>query len=459
MLGALAAAALLCAPTSAQGALAIEAGQGPPSSLHPAPTPVQNVVVLIADDMGVETLAAYGEGTDLPYTPTLDGLAAGGVLFRNAWSQPVCSPTRAGIVTGRHGFRTGIGHIVTTTSAALPLAEVTLPELLDQSQSGYRHALFGKWHLGNGSVGGPLSPELAGWGRFNGALFSFEPSPPFTYTSWPRIIQGVANLSTRYATSAHVDAALKWVEQAPEGPWVLFVAFDAPHAPYHAPPAGLYYEDLTQPTLRSQYKAMIEAMDTEIGRLLDGIAQRTPRDPVVIFVADNGTATEVVAPPVPANHAKTTLYEGGLNVPLIVHGLPGAPPGAECDALVHTVDLFATVAELAGVDAGATLGGIALDSISFVGQVEDPAAAFARDHAYAETFQPVGTLPPTARSQAVRGPRYKLIRRPSSEEFYDLLLDPQEQVDLLPELTAAQLAAYQQLNEALASYDAGGSGG
>ena len=90
------------------------------------PELIRNVVLLIGDDMGVDTLSSYGEGTDRPLTPVLDGLAASGVLFRNAWSQPVCSPTRAGIFTGRHGFRTGIGHIVTTTSAALSMGPIFL---------------------------------------------------------------------------------------------------------------------------------------------------------------------------------------------------------------------------------------------------------------------------------------------------------------------------------------------
>lgn len=422
------------------------------------PAPVQNVLVLIADDLGVDGLSSYGEGNDLPITPVLDGLAASGVSFRNAWSQPVCSPTRAGIFTGRHGFRTGIGHIVTVTSQALPISEVTLPELLTQEQPGYSHALIGKWHLGNDSVGGVLSPDLAGWTKFDGSLFSFEPAP-LSYTSWPRILAGTQRISTHYATTAHVDAALKWVENNAGGPWILFLAFDAPHAPYHVPTAGLYYEDLTgldPERKRPLYKAMIESMDTEIGRLLDGIDALPTAPPMVIFVGDNGTPNEVAEPPILPGKAKNSLFEGGLNVPLIVSGREGTPPGSFCDQLVHTTDLFATVAELAGIDVAAALPAVVLDSVSCLSLIEDPSGPAIHPYVYAELFTPTGLPVPTNARQAVRDLNYKLIRRPTGEEFYNLVADPYENVNLLGDvLTPVQQAAYDQLVTALSGYTSG----
>jgi len=441
-----------------QGVSAVAAG-APGAGV---PAAIQNVVVLIADDLGVDQLACYGEGSDLPVTPVIDGLAASGVLFRNAWSQPVCSPTRAGIFTGRHGFRTGIGDIVTTTSEALPLSEVIVPELLDQELSGYRHALIGKWHLGNETVGGVLSPEVAGWTKFDGSLFSFEPAPQ-SYTLWPRIVAGVQHVATRYATTAHVDAALKWIGNQ-QAPWMLFLAFDAPHAPYHVPPAGLYYENLNgvpQTSLRPHYKAMVEAMDTEIGRLLDGIAAlgfHGTQAPLVIFVGDNGTPNEVAAPPIVAGKAKGTLYEGGLNVPLIVSGRPGTPPGSECAALAHATDLFATLAEVVGIDLDTALAGRVLDSVSLLPLIEDPAGPPVHQYVYAELFDPVGVLPPQNHRSALRDARYKLIRRPGGDEFFDLLADPLEEANLLAVgLTHEQQSAYNALANALPS--AGGGGG
>ncbi|MHC5212536.1 MAG: sulfatase-like hydrolase/transferase, partial [Planctomycetota bacterium] len=130
-----------------------------------------NVLIVVADDLGVDMVGAYGEGSDPPPTPVIDSLASQGVLFRNAWSNPVCSPTRAALLTGRPAFRNGIGYIVDASpnNLALPYAEVTLPEMLALGTGGnYRSGAFGKWHLGNDSVGGALAPNLAGFDHFAG---------------------------------------------------------------------------------------------------------------------------------------------------------------------------------------------------------------------------------------------------------------------------------------------------
>ena len=351
-----------------------------------------------------------------------------------------------------------IGHIVTVTSPALPISEVTLPELLTQKRPTYSHALIGKWHLGNVSVGGVLSPNFAGWNKFDGSLFSFEPAP-LSYTFWPRILAGKQNISTRYATTAHVDAALKWVENNASGPWMLFLAFDAPHAPYHVPTAGLYYEDLSNveiTDLRPHYKAMIESMDTEIGRLLSGIDALPTTPPMVIFLGDNGTPNEVAVPPILPGKAKNTLYEGGLNVPLIVSGREGTPPGSVCDELVHTTDLFATLAEIAGIDASTALPGVTLDSVSCLSLIEDPSGPAIRTHVYAESFTPLGIPAPASRLRAVRSLTYKLIRRPTRDELYDLVADPYEKINLIGVvLSPEQQAAYDELVTALNSYSGG----
>src|SRR5688572_9627208 len=121
-----------------------------------------NCLVIVLDDIGIEALTAYGEGQISAPTPHIDWLAAGGVLFRYAYGNPFCSPTRATLQTGRFGFRTGIGNLVTNTSWALQTSEVTLPEVLRKAGLGFDDAAFGKWHLGNNSVGGRYSPNRAG---------------------------------------------------------------------------------------------------------------------------------------------------------------------------------------------------------------------------------------------------------------------------------------------------------
>jgi arylsulfatase A-like enzyme len=265
-----------------------------------------------------------------------------------------------------------------------------------------------------------------------------------------------------------VDEALAFIaecgaEPTPR-PWFLWVAFNAPHKPYHVPPAHLHSQTL--PPLGSDdpayMRALTESMDTEIGRLLAGMDPAVRADTLVIFVGDNGTAASATTAPFPASHAKGTIFEGGLNVPLIVAGRRGAPRGAECARLVHTADLFATVAELAGIDARAALPGVTLDAQSVLSLVDDPSSPPVHQHVYAESFQPIGLPPPPgAHVRAIRDGRFKLIRRPTGEEFYDLLTDPLEDHELLAiGLTEAQAAAYHELSEAVASYlPVGGGGG
>ena len=164
-------------------------------------------------------------------------------------------------------------------------------------------------------------------------------------------------------------------------------------------------------------RAMTEAMDSELARIL----QSVPPNTWVIFVGDNGTANEATDGGTPPSHSKGTVYEGGVNVPLIITG-PGVVPG-ECRALVNTTDLFATIADLAGVPSSAE------DSVSLLPYLSDPKLPSLREWVFAESFGKENY------QRAIRGARYKLIRRYDgvavSESFYDLQEDPSEQTDLL----------------------------
>jgi arylsulfatase A-like enzyme len=246
-------------------------------------------------------------------------------------------------------------------------------------------------------------------------------------------VNGVSSTSTVYATTAVVDSALAWIQGTSE-PWFCYLAFNAPHYPYHVPPAGLHHEDLsglspvTSP--RPFYKAALEALDAELGRLLDGIGW--PADTVVIFVGDNGTPpVTTIAPFLPA-HAKPTVYEGGVNVPLVVVG-PLVPSGAQCLALVNTTDLFATIAGLARVDPALWLSHTTLDSVSLLPYLSDPGRPSERWFAYAERFRPLGATGAVPNAQrAIRDAQYKLVSKDSTLEFYDLSADPFELSNLLP---------------------------
>lgn len=409
-----------------------------------------NVLVFVADDLGIDGVGAYGVAPTPPPTPNLDALARSGVLFENAWASPLCTPSRALLQTGRHAFRTDVGGVIGVANPGLPLRleETTLPELLDLRGSGYRHAMIGKWHLSDETTGGALGPNAAGWSHFAGILTSVNGD----YFDWPRTVNGTTAQSTVYHTTQTVEDALAWIGSVSE-PWVCVVAFQAPHHPYHAPPQALHSFNLEgldpDRNRRPFHKAMVEAMDTEIGRMLRALGPQRDRTNVV-FCSDNGTPKGIPEPPFSASQAKGTAYEGGLRVPCIVSGPAVVGAGRRVPALVGLVDVFATIADLCGVDGSVPFA--RSDSISMVPYLRDPAQAPLRPYLFAELFN--GPAAGSGALLAIRDARYKLIRRTwgPPDELYDLENDPFEQTELLgsgPGTGAQQ--AYARLTAALAA--------
>jgi len=401
----------------------------------------ENILLLIGDDLGVERVGAYGEHSDPGRTPNLDRLAARGILFRNAWSTPYCSPTRATMLTGRQPFRTGVGAVIQPASAfRLSVDEITLPELLRDGTGGaYHSAAIGKWHLSGGTLVAAQHPLDCGFDFHSGSLHNID-----DYFSYPKSVNGAIGSSDVYATSDTTNDAIRARQVLPE-PWFLWVAYNAPHKPHHAPPASLTTYTLSgnpDDTPALHVKAMIEAMDAEIGRLLSSIPPDVRQRTTVIFVGDNGTYGPATDGPFADGHAKGTCFEGGINVPLIVDGPHVRIRGSESAALVDLVDVYSTVAEIAGVDPASVLPpGHGLDSISLLPYLRDPARPSLRHVVYTERFTPNGSGPYIFREQAVRNERYKVIRReltngPSTPPtvtwlLFDLVEDPLEESDLL----------------------------
>ncbi len=415
------------APQSAGG---VSGNLARPPVQVPWLTPPHNILVVVADDVGVDMINAYGEGAEPARTPTIDALASNGVLFRNAYANPLCSATRATIQTGRWSFRTGVGALVDDYS--LPLTEKIIPEVLDAGSGVYQHAAFGKWHLGVQGAGGLAAPNIMGYGHFSGILGGSSDSGYFDYQ---KVVNGVEVSTNKYMTTDVVDDARDWILQARQ-PWFVYLAFFAPHNPLHNPPAELTTYDLSHSTPQLQYRAMLEALDTELGRLLDDLRDAgILEDTTVIFLGDNGSPASAILRPFRKSHAKGNLYEGGINVPLIVQSPIVDEPGSECAALVGAVDILATVADVAGVDLVGALEGVACDSLSLVPYLMDSALPGQRGFAFAERFQPNG--PPELAilydRRAIRDKRYKLIvdRLQGYEELYDLSSDPFESQDLL----------------------------
>ena len=159
-------------------------GGGSSSGDAPQPPP-GNVLVIVADDVGVDKIYAYGEHPDAPPTPNIDQLAAQGVLFRRAYAQPWCSPSRACVLTGRYGFSTGVGNPVNQNvpESGLPLSEITIPELLDAGvPAGIATAAIGKWHLASLASGDVLHPNEQGFEWFEGTPGNFSSDDYFLHT-------------------------------------------------------------------------------------------------------------------------------------------------------------------------------------------------------------------------------------------------------------------------------------
>jgi len=402
------------------------------ASLTPQPTFAarHNILLVIADDYGIDSNSLYNTNTraSLPPTPNINALHDSGVLFRNACSYPTCSPTRSSILTGRYGFRTGIGFpVMQAYDIALPGNELTIPKILTANpQLGYRHANIGKWHLG---FGGTDPNVLGGWGHFSGSLAGGVNN----YTQWPKVVNGVSTTSTNYATTDAVNDSIAWIQQQGTNNWFLWLAFNAPHDPFHKPPNDLHsYDALSasqtavEQNPRPYYEAMAEAMDTEFGRLLKSIDRSNT---VIIFVGDNGTPQGVVQPPLVAARAKGSLYEGGIRVPLIIAGPVVREPRRENTNLVHTADLFATILELAGADLKTVLPpDLQCDSHSLL-PVLNNGPVVPRKWLLSERFHP--TLDASRTGRTIRDDNFKLIQNnDGTQALYDLLADPLEATNL-----------------------------
>ena len=447
-----------------------------------------NILLIIGDDMGVDALASYGVGEELPTTPVLAELARDGMRFTNFWAQPVCSPTRATVLTGRYGFRTGIGRPAgggmglglpdtleepawasaespggpssgSDAERALPrphllAEEYTMPLALQAN--GYSTAAIGKWHLASPLNGGLRHPNLVGFDHFSGLMGG----APESYFSWIKVVNGEGTAEIGYTPSDKADDALAWLDGRGDDPWFLWFAFNLAHTPLHRPPEEVWRSDHSdldphvvppEERWRAYFVAMMEAMDTQIGRLLGSLDPEVRENTYVIFMGDNGTENEFVSPPFTQGRAKGTIYEGGVNVPLIVTG-PGIAQGTVSDALVNSTDLFTTIMEMADIDPDeAAPDGISTDSVSFLYALSDSEARSRREWIYADEFYG-GFDGVLGADYAMRNARYKLLRFQGNEEFYDLQEDPYEHNNLLAgELSEHQRAEHRSLREQISA--------
>jgi arylsulfatase A-like enzyme len=372
-----------------------------------------NILLIIADDMGLDATPGYNIGTIKPTMPNIENLINNGIRFNNVWAYPTCTPTRSSIITGKYGFRVN----VTKLGDELSTSEISLQKYLNNNSS-YTTAVIGKWHLSN-NINHPINMGVNYYaGLLNGGVQS--------YNNWKLSENGQTTTSKEYITTKFSDLAISWLENRVE-PWFLWLAYTAPHTPFHLPPNNLH----TKTNLPSDqasidanpfpyYMAMIEAMDTEIGRVLSSLSKDVLNNTIIIFIGDNGSLNQV-AQQYNSKRAKGTVYQGGINIPMIISGLGVSRINQTENALINTTDLFATILDIAGIN-----NNDINDSKSFKGLLSDK-NSFNRDYVYSEIGKRTG-----GSDYTIRNATHKYIKFDhGNEALYNLSKNPFENPNLL----------------------------
>ena len=377
-----------------------------------------NILLIIADDMGIDSTPGFGINEDLPVTPTLDSFREKGLSFTNCWAAPQCSPTRAAIMSGKFGIKTGVMRpplILETSHTSL------FTKIKEHSITDYSMGLIGKWHIGGSSTSNYSHPKDSGVPYYEGVFTSQVPD----YYSWTKVnSDGVEEQVDEYATTHLTNNAISWIENQTK-PWFLWLAHVAPHKPFQTPPEGTY--TTTPSNNRTTYLSMIENLDYEINRLISSMNAETLENTVIIFIGDNGTPGQANNY-WPSGHAKASIYEGGIRVPLIIAGKSIERINEVETSLVQATDLHATILELAGVPLlGGTDNSLSLKPVlSFANQVSKNINYTDYESSDIELW-------------ATRNDTYKLIEDENGrEEFYNIIIDLKEETNLIGNLTTEQ---------------------
>jgi arylsulfatase A-like enzyme len=383
-----------------------------------ADAPVKpNIVFILADDLGINDLSCYGRKDQK--TPHLDKLAAEGMRFTCSYcAQPICSPSRAAILTGKTPARL---HLTTflpgrpdapsqkllhpKINTQLPLEETTLAEVL--KEAGYATACIGKWHLG----GKGFSPEQQGFDFVHAGNQATKPSD----TEGGKGEYGLTR------------QALQFIEQNKEKPFFLYLAHYTPHIPLGAKPKLIEkYRDAFSPV----YAAMIESLDDTVGMLLAKLDElKLAEKTIVIFTSDNGGLHVLESPDSPSTHntpfraGKGFLYEGGLRVPLIVRWPNQVPAGRTIETPVINTDWTPTFVEICGLKTPAPLDGVSITLLLKGGDLPPRALLWHFPHYTNQGSRPAG---------AVREGDWKLIEHyeDGKVELFNLAQDISEEHDV-----------------------------
>ncbi|TDO05360.1 sulfatase [Sunxiuqinia elliptica] len=421
-----------------------------------------NVLFILIDDLGWQDLECYG--STFYETPNIDKIRSEGIMFTNAYSAcPVCSPTRASILTGKNpahlqftGHITRIGrHRYPEHGRIVPphdkmhveLDEVMIPEALNGL--GYATVSIGKWHVGDKEM---YFPTHQG---FDQNIAGYEDGSPPTYwgpyeldRDWNSVIKNLPNRTgDEYLTDRLTDEAIKFIKDHKERPFFMYLSHYAVHTPLEAPDSLVHkYEEKLKknPVQKSAtYAAMVEKVDDNVGRLLDEVDKLGLTDnTIVIFYSDNGGTTEATIN-TPLREGKGFLYEGGIRVPLMVKWPGHIKPDTQCDVPVISDDLYPTIMAMIGEG---TKPGTDIDGVSLLSLMEQQANELGREQLcwYYPHYSPQAQMP----GYAIRKGNYKLIEHydPIKLELFDLSQDLSETHNLaeeMPEKVNELKTAYQ----------------
>ena len=424
--------------------------------------PQPNLVFILVDDLGWSDLGCFG--SDLHLTPNIDRLSQQGMLFTDAYAaSPVCTPTRASIMTGKYPARLGMTIwyeasanppqnrklIPPVVKGNLPHEEVTIAEVLQQA--GYLTAHVGKWHLGDAAH----YPETQGFDINIGGTFWGAPTT-FFYPyrgagTFGKEFRYVPHLEfgdkDEYLTDRLTDEALGVLEKAKDKPFFLYLCYHTVHTPIEGKPELVaHYRKQLKPEMRHQnceYAAMVHSLDENVGRVLDkidelGIGERT----VVFFFSDNGGYInrykgKTVTNNFPLRSGKGSLYEGGVRVPLIVHWPGVTKAGSVCRQPASSIDFYPTILDIAGLR-GDPKHNAEMDGLSLVPLLKDPDSKLKRDALYWHYPHYYATTSPAS---SIRQNDWKLIEyfEDNHIELYNLKEDVGEKNDIaksMPEKAA-----------------------
>ncbi|HYT93016.1 MAG TPA: arylsulfatase [Gemmataceae bacterium] len=424
-----------------------------------------NVILIITDDQGHGDLGIHGNPKIR--TPNLDKLARQGTRFTYFYVSPVCSPTRASLMTGRYNYRTGVVDTFLGRSLMHP-DEVTLAQML--AAAGYRTGIFGKWHLGDNY---PLRAMDRGFQEslvLKGGGIGQPSDPPGGDTYFDPVLyeNGKAVKTKGYVSDVLTDAAIRFLERQPDGPFFVYLAFNAPHAPLQVPEASyqLYkkmnlahseFPQVGQPLpgkalqdVTARVYGMVTNIDDNIGRLLARLDElKLAEDTIVIFLTDNGP--QQVRYNSGLRGRKGTVHEGGVRVPFFVRWPGKVPAGGTIDRIAAHIDVAPTLLKMCGVNRPAK---VSFDGKSLWPLLRGDKIDWPDRTLYVQWHR--GDRPELYRACAARSQQYRLVqpagvtgeKLPAEPKFqlYDISKDPYEEHDFAakyPEIIARMRKGYE----------------